>query len=255
MPTRAGLVRKDYPNISRGVMFDTVNGKLRIRSWPNPRGLNLHPHTEYMNDWFRDAAFKIKRIDARMVAKAMQLAAGTGLYPRDVLMKAGSSPFYTIALPDGSHVQPRKLGIWQVSFQGIALSLKDDTQNISNSFAPVIWDQVDIDTIPLYDVLNPEYITIPAGINIINVTVSYSDDDGGNYNRQIQLLKNGNLIRYIGASGTTSSMGPVLVSGPISVTAGDTIQPVFRELTNTAKLVGSLTHFSIEVLDASIPVT
>lgn len=78
-------------------MVDVVRGVLRVRKWPRKRGTPTHPTTLWWNDWFRQANFLAKYADAMSMRRAIEMTAGTPLYPRDVLLSAMRGRLYSWA--------------------------------------------------------------------------------------------------------------------------------------------------------------
>lgn len=69
-------------------MIDAVRGVLRVRKWPRKRGAPTSERQLYWIDWFRQANLLAKYADPMSQARAKIMTAGTGLYPRDVLLSA-----------------------------------------------------------------------------------------------------------------------------------------------------------------------
>lgn len=69
-------------------MIDTVRGVLRVRAWPKKTGTPKSALQRWWNDWFRQANFLAKYTDGMSAARAIELTKGTGLYPRDIILRA-----------------------------------------------------------------------------------------------------------------------------------------------------------------------
>lgn len=78
-------------------MIDTVRGVLRVRKWPRKRGTPTSERQLFWIDWFRQANLLAKYADAMSMARAILMTKDTGLYPRDVLLKAMRGRLYTWA--------------------------------------------------------------------------------------------------------------------------------------------------------------
>lgn len=253
MPHRVGPVRTAFPALRRGVVVDTVRGKVRLRKWPKPRGKNLAPHTRYMNNWFRDASAKIKRADAHMVESAIKMAAGTGLYPRDILMKAGARPFYTLTLPDGSQLHPKRQGLQAVSFQGCRLQLVDP-QNISGGANNVIeWPIPEVDTAGLYSGVNPGRITIPNGVNIVNLCAACWATVFSSTTVYTDILRNGSEVVASARDNSVPRITEQVTTGPLLVEAGDYFEYRVNPDSNRTLGASPQNYFTCEILDASLP--
>ena len=70
------------------VMIDTVRGVIRVRRWPKKPGPPRSALQRWWMDWFTQANLLAKYADPMSQARAIQMTKGSGLYPRDVLLKA-----------------------------------------------------------------------------------------------------------------------------------------------------------------------
>ncbi len=75
-------------------MVDTVRGVLRVRKWPRKRGTPKSASQLWWIDWFRQANKLAKYIDAASMRRAIELTAGTGKYPRDIILQAMRGRLY-----------------------------------------------------------------------------------------------------------------------------------------------------------------
>ncbi len=77
------------------MMVDAVRGTLRVRRWPKKRGPPKSAAQRFWIDWFRQANLLAKYADPMSQIRSKEIAAGSGLYPRDVLLKAMRGRLYT----------------------------------------------------------------------------------------------------------------------------------------------------------------
>jgi hypothetical protein len=82
-------------SIRGSVMVDTVRGVLRVRSWPKKRGTPKSALQRWWNDWFRQANLMTKYADAASQRRAIQITAGSGMYPRDIMLSAMRGRLYS----------------------------------------------------------------------------------------------------------------------------------------------------------------
>ncbi len=95
MATLKGIKRAARSeSLSGKIMVDTVRGVLRVRKWPKKRGTPKSASQRWWNDWFRQANLLAKYVDAATMRKAIELTAGTGMYPRDIILKAMRGRLY-----------------------------------------------------------------------------------------------------------------------------------------------------------------
>ncbi len=76
------------------MMIDTVRGVLRVRKWPKKYGKPRSASQAYWVDWFKQANLLAKYADAMSQRRAIEMTKGSGLYPRDVLLKAMRGRLY-----------------------------------------------------------------------------------------------------------------------------------------------------------------
>lgn len=81
--------------VSRGnYMVDVCRGVLRVRKWPRKRGTPKSALQRWWNDWFRQGNLLAKYADAASQTRAIEITAGSGMYPRDYLLKAMRGRLY-----------------------------------------------------------------------------------------------------------------------------------------------------------------
>lgn len=107
-------------------MIDTVRGVLRVRKWPKKRGTPKSPLQRWWNDWFRQANLLAKYADGMTQARAIALTKGTGLYPRDIILKAMRGRLYIF------HDENGKVWYPMAAIQDISDSLDVLAQNIGS---------------------------------------------------------------------------------------------------------------------------
>ena len=83
------------------VVIDTVRGVLRVRKWPRKRPGPRTAIERWWTDWFVQANLLAKYADGMSQARAIQMTKGSGMYPRDVLLKAMRGRLYAWTTPDG----------------------------------------------------------------------------------------------------------------------------------------------------------
>lgn len=76
------------PSLTGRLMVDTTRGVLRVRRWPKKRGTPKSEAQRFWIDWFRQANFLAKYADPAQLTRAITLTENSGLYPRDIILKA-----------------------------------------------------------------------------------------------------------------------------------------------------------------------
>jgi hypothetical protein len=236
------------------VIVDTFRGKVRIRKWPKKRSKNKPPHTAYMNAWFADAAKKIKRVPGPVVQASMNQAKGTGLYPRDIILSMMVNSPFEWSNPDGTVNRLQKLGIYPVAFQGCRLQLTATFPLTAGTPAEISWPTPVIDTVPLTNPTLPKRITIPNGVNIVNLVGVGAVGGASSQTIILAIRKNGTTNVATAKAGATTTPATAVQTGPILVFPGDYFE-LRAVAANSDNLVAVQTLFSCELLDAEIPGT
>lgn len=83
------------------LMIDAFRGVMRVRKWPKKRGPPTSPLQAFWVDWFVQANRLAKYADGASMARAIQMTKGSGMYPRDVLLKAMRGRLYNWVDQDG----------------------------------------------------------------------------------------------------------------------------------------------------------
>ncbi len=76
-------------------MIDVVRGVLRVRKWPRKRGKPKSEAQRFWISWFQQANLLAKYADGYSQARAIELTRKTGMYPRDIILKAIRGRLYT----------------------------------------------------------------------------------------------------------------------------------------------------------------
>ncbi len=92
--TRSIPRNRRLPSLRNVLMIDTVRGVLRVRKWPKKYGKPRSASQAYWVDWFKQANLLAKYADPMSQRRAIEMTKGSGLYPRDVLLKAMRGRLY-----------------------------------------------------------------------------------------------------------------------------------------------------------------
>lgn len=208
-------------------MVDTLRGQMRIRAWPRKRGRPKHPFTRLWNDWFRDANALAKRADGHAHAAAIELTKGTGLYPRDIMLRAMSKGLIDFVDENGVLIQNRERRIEPVTFQG---AWTRPTANITigtGAFVAPNWPLPVIDTFGFWSAGQPDRFTIPAGFEIIQLHAAATQSTGAG-GRMVAFFEIVGGAPFGGASTENPTTVTIAAaSGPIVVQEGDQVRVKF----------------------------
>jgi hypothetical protein len=252
MATRSGPNRRRVPALKRAIMIDTVRGKPRVRIWPRKRGKPKSPATLYMNAWFTDACHKMRYVDGRAMDYAIKATKQTGLYPRDLLMRAATRGLFKIWDPDLGQLLPRPKGLWTVMFQGTILENPPAQNLIGGATTTLTWNAPTIDTYNLWNASQPSRLTIPNGINVINVSFSLQATGGTSFQLDNVVQKNGAAIVVGNAPRASTPNNNNMSTGPLTVASGDFIE-LAAFVNGTRPINPALTRATLEILDANLP--
>jgi len=87
--------KRRLPSMKDGLVFDVTRGTLRVRRWPRKRPGTMPAEQAFWVDWFKQANRLTKYVDGASTIRAMQITKNTGMYPRDILLKAMRGRYVT----------------------------------------------------------------------------------------------------------------------------------------------------------------
>lgn len=87
-------------------MVDTVNGKVRVRSWPRPRGQAKTKRQDESQRKFAAIQLASKFMSPQQMLDIMQAREGTPILPRDIVTSMLSNRLLRIILDDGRKLYP-----------------------------------------------------------------------------------------------------------------------------------------------------
>lgn len=240
----------DRPALKGKLVVDTFRGQVRVRAWPRKRGPAKDGALKRQQDWFRDVTQLIKYAPASQIIDAMEATKGTGLYPRDLLMRAIASGLVDLVTADGFFLQHRNRALEPVMWQGVINRLNADL-NIPAGIGTVIpWPLPVLDTNAYWNVAAPTLYTIPAGVNIVQLFAGALENLNPNGRLLLQINHSTMGALADSWSGTGGTLSGAICTGPVVVNAGDTLScSVLR--TQAGRLSGTQgTFFGMTVLQA-----
>jgi hypothetical protein len=93
-----------------------------------------------------------------------------------------SGGIYDIFTGEGEHYLPRTFYREKTVFQGVILELAAPTTFFANVSKFVVWPLPVLDTLGFWDVANPTFITIPEGVNVVEMSAGLTiTPDGGKF--------------------------------------------------------------------------
>jgi len=243
--------KQDTPALKDRLMIDTFRGRMRVRKWPRKRGPSKSAAVRQQNAWFKEANELAKRAHGSQIAQSMKITKGTGLYPRDLIIRAIGVGLIDVIEEDGQVSTYRQGGIEPVSFQGAIVQLAAPIAVPPNTTTVMTWTLPLKDTGLFWSVANPTRLTIPADVTIVRLTARSLERVSRNGQMIVLVAKNG--AAEFGRSGFNAIAfhGESWHSGAIVVVPGDYFEmSLFMTYAGNAP-AGDLTQFSIEILEAT----
>lgn len=200
-------------------------GQLRVRSWPRKRGPSKSAAVRLQNAWFKDANRLAKHCAASQQIAAIEMTKGTGLYPRDLLLKSMGQGIIVPITADGLELQYRRPKVDPVSFQGFFLRLTADQNIGAGATAPINWPLPVMDTGAFWDVTADDRITVPPGVEVMQFFAGFQTAYTG-WSQVSPFIAN--LDGTVHARCDISHGGQhamTIATAPLPVTPGDQFRP------------------------------
>lgn len=192
MKVRWDPQQQRFPALAGKLVVDTFRGAIRVRRWPKKRGTPKSAAVRRQNVWFKGANELAKVVEPTQQNLAIAMTLGTGLYPRDLLLRQMAGGMYELIASNGQILESRRRWRETVVFQGAILE-NTAVQVLGTSvWRALIWQLPVIDTQGYWNVANPTELTIPEGVEIVGVAVSLAAvGAGAEANMTMRILLNG----------------------------------------------------------------
>lgn len=247
---RSDTSKQRSPAFSGRVIFDTWRGVVRVRSWPKKRGKKSTPAQRIQRNWFRAANQIALRADPTQIKAAMEATRNSGLYPRDLIIRAMGVGLIDILQPDGSLISYRQ-HFWEpIMFQGTILRLATPFSPATGTWNVLPWPVPLIDTAGMWNPGQPTRLTIPANIEVVMFVAGNKQDTGFGPLLATRIRQNGVLDVAWGQATSSGSVGHGISTGPLPVVEGD-----FFDVLTFPTLAGNLavgpTYFASIIMQAA----
>ena len=191
MKVRWNPKQQRFPALTGKLVTQTFRGQIHIQKWPRKRGPSKLAKQRRQVKWFTDANALAKRLWPDQIKLAMIMTKGTGLYPRDLLLRQMSGGIYDIFTGDGVHYRPTSLPREDVMFQGAILQLDANQVLPIQAFTKISWPLPVLDTMGFWDMAQPTRLTIPEGVEVVALSAGWvSVESEALGERIIRLRKN-----------------------------------------------------------------
>jgi len=202
-------------------MVDTYRGVLRLRAWPKKRGRPKSQAVRNQNAWFKEAVRLIKIADPGQQKIAIEAAGNTGLYPRDLLMNAMAGGMFDIDMDDGRVITFHDPVLENVMFQGTILQQASVQSLPGNVYTTLTWTLPVIDTGAFWNAGAPTRLTIPAGVEVVNLFAGWKRDGLVLNGTQVPALRKNGTFLARAPTNVNGWPGGFICSGPRAVVAND----------------------------------
>jgi len=174
-----------------------------------------------MNEWFRYANYFAKQAEPGLIILAQALALGTGLYPRDILIKAIAGTLYEIQLPDGSIIAYRPTQVEPTMWNGIKLSRTTNLPIASSTFTFIPWQSLDLDQGLIWNPLDPNFIIIPDEVAVVEITAGVVCANASARAMGLEVVRSDGVIIASNSNSSMIDQAGCLTTGPIPVVIGE----------------------------------
>ena len=248
MKVRWNPKQQRFPALRGNVVVDTFRGQIRVRKWPRKRGKPTHPATIRQNTWFKEANQLAKRIWPDQMSLAMAMTKGTGLYPRDLILRQMSGGIYDLYMPDGRHYLPTSMPREAIMFQGAILNLTANQALTAGAQNVITWPLPVLDTMGFWNILTPTRLTIQPGVEFVELKATWSAISAAGANRTAIFFKKNGALGPTDWREDTGSNSATVVYPANPVVTGDFFEVVILpSLARTAE--GSIrTSFTLTAL-------
>lgn len=221
MAIRGDPTRQRFPGITGRLIVDTYRGQVRVRSWPKKRGPKGSKRQLAWRKWFSNANELTKYAPVQQWNAAIKGAKGTGLYPRDMMIKAMGSGFFDGITEDGVLMRKRWDFKVPIMFQGASAHRDTPLNVIGGSFVTVQWPLPDIDTMSFWDISQPTRLTVPTDVEIVQLGFSVAESPSSS-NPLVAIIQQNGVTRVARADNNgTGGKNLSVISAPMAVLPGD----------------------------------
>lgn len=239
------------PSLTGRLIFDTYRGKPRVRSWPKKRGRKATKDQRTQREFFAWVQKTYPHIPPEQQNALIQTTKGTGLYPRDLFMKAVSGTMLPIEDENGRIVTGRQWRLEPVQWQGFLIRPTSNISHGTGAYNPISWPLPYSQTLPFWDAGAPTGITVPAGVEWMEFTFG-AEFTAFVIDRVIAGFRKNTTDNYaVSAIGHSQGTRTMISTGAWNVAAGDFIEPMLLHDSNTLLAGNRGTFFTGTILQAN----
>lgn len=247
---RSDTGKQRHPSFTGLVIVDTWRGVQRVRAWPRKRGTPTSEQVRDQNAWFKAANQLVMRAEPSQIKASIAATANVGLYPRDVLVRAMGAGLLDIVTPEGQVITYRQ-HFWEHKvFQGTIIRPASDIVPAVGTWFTIPWPLPLIDTAGFWDVAAPTRLTVPAHIDIIQVSGGVKQASTGGPLLALTIRQNGAVDVAWSQATSSGTVGDTFSTGPIPVIQGDYFECLIFA-TRAGNLSAGPLWYGVEILETS----
>lgn len=238
------------PAANKAFLLYNQRGQLRVTKWPAKRGKPKSVIVQSLNRRFASAIKTMKYADASQWAAAITMTKGTGLYPRDVLMKAMTAGWLEMVQPDGTTIQLARPELFTVTYQGARVQRTTGQAIPAATLTTMSWQSPIIDTATIWSASNPTRLTVPAGVTRVALRGGVTTTVAGATDIGFQRIRRSNGDNVALTQYAAGGVNAVMDSGPLNVVAGDYFEMQVQNNVARTSNTGPNVYFAMDILTA-----
>ena len=246
---RSTTNKQRFPALKGRVIIDSYRGQTRLRAWPRKRGRPKSQQVRDQNAWFKEANNQAMRAAASQMRQSIDATAGTGLYPRDLIVRAMGAGLIDIIEPDGTFITYRQKFWEPIMFQGAIVRPTSAINPGVNIWNTITLPLPLVDTAGFWNAGAPTRLTIPTNIEIVKVGCNVKQNSSGGPLLATRIVMNGTTDVAWSQATSSGTVGDHVSTGPMMVSPADYFEFLVFPTRAGPFPVGP-TWFAVEILQA-----
>jgi hypothetical protein len=250
MKVRWDPQQQRFPALAGKLVVDTYRGTIRVRRWPKKRGTPKSQAVRDQNEWFAGANRLTKHIEPTETNLAIAMTLGTGLYPRDLLLRQMAGGMYELVTHEGRVIEYQRNFRETIVFQGVILQLLVNQSIGTNTLTLITFPLPVRDTAGFWNAGAPTRVTIPEGINVVKIVAGWNGTASSPNRRQIIAIYKNGAIHRVQDGYSWSTPAQTIGAGADAVVVGDYFEIKCLSVLANSALGAGRTFLTLNVLDA-----
>lgn len=247
---RSWAGKQGAPALSGKLTFKARRGILIVSKWPRSRGKKPHPNQVKWHNWMREANRLAKYLDPEQQKLAIEYTRGTGLYPRDLLLKVMSTGLVDVMDDQDRPIISKRWELEPVTWQGFMIDAGAGL-SVGSGQHPIAWGLPVLQTMPFWDAGSPTKITIPTGVTVMNLEMGIGWPNTNTVSLRLLIVNaTTGLTVAFSNHGAIGRPGATIATGPLLVTPGEQFEAWINP-SQAATLAGEMNYFRGTILEAA----